>query len=265
MTAPEPRVALVTGAARGIGAAVARRLAAEGWRQVLVDGCRDDPALHYPLATPEELEATVDACGADVTVGVRADVRDQQALERAVSQAVERFGGLDAVVAAAGAIVGGLGWEIADDAWHAMIGVNLEGVWRTIRAAVPTMLRRPEPRCGRIVAVASAGGVRGLPRLAAYAAAKHGVIGLVRSLAAELAPAGITVNAVAPGSTDTAMLRASADIYGLSHPSEFGRHHLAPRLLDPDEVAAMVAWVCSVQATGVTGSVLPVDLGMTAR
>jgi NAD(P)-dependent dehydrogenase (short-subunit alcohol dehydrogenase family) len=115
------------------------------------------------------------------------------------------------------------------------------------------------------VAVSSAGGVVGLPLLAAYTAAKHGVVGLVRSLAAELGPHGITANAVAPGSTSTAMLDASAAVYDLGGTSEFATHHLLGRLLDPAEVAALVRWLCSEAAAGVTGALLPVDAGMTAR
>jgi NAD(P)-dependent dehydrogenase (short-subunit alcohol dehydrogenase family) len=113
--------------------------------------------------------------------------------------------------------------------------------------------------------VSSAGGVVGLPLLAAYTAAKHGVVGLVRSLAAELGPHGITANAVAPGSTSTAMLDASAAVYDLGATSEFATHHLLGRLLDPGEVAALVRWLCSEPAGGVTGALLPVDGGMTAR
>jgi NAD(P)-dependent dehydrogenase (short-subunit alcohol dehydrogenase family) len=146
-----------------------------------------------------------------------------------------------------------------------MIGVNLEGVWRLARAAVPCLLERPEPRTGRFVAVSSAGGSVGLPLLSAYVAAKHGVNGLVRSLAAELGPLGITANAVAPGSTTTAMLDASAVVYGLPDTIEFNEHHLLGRPLVPDEVAALVAWLCGTESGGVTGAVLPVDAGMTAR
>ena len=114
------------------------------------------------------------------------------------------------------------------------------------------------------MAVSSSGGTLGLPLLAAYAAAKHGVEGLVRSLAAELGPEGITANVVAPGSTAGAMLDASAAVYDLADPGEFATHHLLPRLLDPGEVAALVHWLCGADASAVTGAVLPVDAGMTA-
>jgi SDR family mycofactocin-dependent oxidoreductase len=179
---------------------------------------------------------------------------------------MSRFGGLDAALAVAGAIAGGPdAWEVSDELWDAMISINLEGPWRLARAAVPALLQRPAPRQGRFVAVASAGGLVGLPRLSAYCAAKAGVIGFVRALAAELGPHGITANAVAPGSTRTAMLDASAAVYDLDSPEEFAVHHLLARLLDPDEPAALLAWLCSTDSSAITGAVLPADAGMTAR
>ncbi|HEU5150388.1 MAG TPA: mycofactocin-coupled SDR family oxidoreductase [Iamia sp.] len=263
----EVPVAIVTGGARGIGAATARALAADGWRLVLVDRCADDPALRYPLATPAELDGVVADCGGpERAVGVVTDVRDQAGLDGAVAEAVARFGRLDAAVAAAGAITGGdPGWETDDGTWEAMIGINLEGVWRLARAAVPALRASAPPREGRFVAVASAGASVGLPLLTAYTAAKAGVVGLVRSLAAELAPEGITVNAVAPGSTDTSMLAASAEVYGLASVDEFAVHHLSQGLVTVDQVAALVAWLCGPTSGAVTGALLPVDAGMTAR
>jgi SDR family mycofactocin-dependent oxidoreductase len=260
MSAP---VALVTGAARGIGAATVRALAAAGWAVVASDACSgDDSPVGYPLATKAELDALCEESGA---TGVVADVRDQEALDAAVRVAVERHGGLDAAVAVAGVIAGGPpAWATDEQVWATQLDVNLSGVWRLARAAVPALLARPEPRRGRFVAVSSAAGVRGLPQLAAYSAAKHGVVGLVTSMAAELGPHGVTANVVCPGSTATAILDASAAVYGLADPAEFAQHHLLPRLLDPAEVAAAIAFLCSEAASGITGAVVPVDAGMGA-
>src|SRR5262249_26066916 len=143
--------------------------------------------------------------------------------------------------------------------------VNVEGVWRLARAAVPALLARPAPRHGRFVAISSMGGSVGLPMLTPYVAAKHAVNGVVRSLAAELGREGITANAGARASTTTAMLLASAVIYGLVDAEELTRQHLLGRALDPEEVAALVVWVCGESSSGVTGAVLPVDAGATAQ
>lgn len=259
--AADSRVALVTGAARGIGAAVVRALAADGWSVVAVDVCADNPAVGYPMGTREELDAV--AAAGDV-VPVVADVRDQAALHAAVATAERRFGGLDAAVAAAAVMAGGTPlWETTDAQWDALHEVGVRGVWHLARAAVPALLRRPEPRAGRFVALASAAGHRGLWHLAAYNAAKHGVVGLVRGLATDLRGSGVGAVAVSPGSTDTPMLAATADLYDLDV-REFAHHQLADRLLAAEEVAATVCWLCSPAASAVTGTVVHADGGFTA-
>jgi SDR family mycofactocin-dependent oxidoreductase len=255
-------VALITGAARGIGAASARALSAAGWSLVLVDRCADDPDLAYPLATPADLDAVVAAC--DEAVGVVGDVRSPADLASAVALARERFGGLDAAVASAGVIAGGTAaWDAPPTVWETQVGVNLTGVWNLAVATIPELLARTEPRQGRFVAVASAAGLIGNERLAAYNATKAGVLGLVRGLAADLAGTGVTANAVCPGSTRGPILDASAAIYDLDSAEDFAIHHLHRRLLEPDEVAAAIAFLCSPAASGLTGATVPVDAGMT--
>lgn len=259
---------LVTGAARGIGAAIARRLAVDGWSLVLLDRCEDDPALSYSLASPADLDGVVSACrdlGGE-TVGLVGDVRDIAAVSDAVATAVDVFGGLTAAVSAAGCLAGGRpAWETEPDEWSTVIGVNLNGVWNLARAAVPAILETPEPRHGRFVAVSSTAGTVGMPLLSAYVAAKHGVNGLIRSMAAELGERGVTANAVAPGSTLTKMLEASSIVYGLPDTDGLITQHLLRRPLEPSEVAELVGWICGPTSSGVTGAILPVDAGVTAQ
>jgi SDR family mycofactocin-dependent oxidoreductase len=257
-------VALVTGAARGIGAATVDALVAAGWQVLAVDRCRDVDGVPYAMATPGELDAVV-ARHPGRVLGLVGDARSAHDMALAVETALAQFGGVDAAVAAAGVIAGGAPlWETPDDVYDAVLSVNLLGVRRLFAAAVPALLERPEPRQGRLVAVASAAAHVGLLHLAAYSAAKHGVVGLVRGLAADLAGTGVTANAVCPGSTRTAMLEASARIYGLSSSEEFASHQPIGRLLDPSEPAALIAWLCSEAASGLTGAAVSVDGGMTS-
>ena len=252
------RTALVTGAARGIGAATVRRLAADGWAVLAVD-VAGDVGLPYAMGTKADLEALA---GPYVRPFV-ADVRDPQALTAAVAAAESEFGGLDAALAVAGVIGGGVPlWQMPDDEVHAVLDINLTGVVNLARVAVPALLRRPAPRTGRFLAVASAAATRGLPMLAAYCAAKAGVTGLIRALAVELGDTGVTANAVSPGSTDTPILAESARLYGLADATGFAAQQPMHRLLDPDEVAAVLAFLASEASSGMTGAVVPVDGGL---
>jgi SDR family mycofactocin-dependent oxidoreductase len=266
LTAPlaplTPRVALVTGAARGIGAATVAALAAAGWRVVATDRCADDPALPYPLGTRAELDAVVEAAGRQA-VAAEADTRDPDALAAAVRLAEERWGGLDAAVAAAGVIAGGVpAWQVPADREQAVLDIDLGGVLTLARVAVPALLRRPEPRRGRFLAVASAAATRGLPMLAAYCAAKAGVAGFIRALGAELGGTGVTANAVSPGSTATPILDESARLYDLPAAAAFAAQQPLGRLLDPAEVAAVLVFLAGDGASAMTGAVVPVDGGL---
>ncbi len=259
------RVAIVTGAARGIGAATVDALVNDGYRVVAVDRCRDLADIAYPMATPAELDAVVARHG-DAVLGLVGDVRSATDMSLAVDTAARHFGRLDAVVAAAGVIAGGVPlWEMSDAAWDAVWSVNVLGTRRLIEAAIPTMLLSTERSDGRVVAVASAAGQMGLRHLAAYSAAKHAVIGMIRGVAMDLAETGITANAVCPGSTRTPILDASARIYGLQSAEQFAEQMPIGRLLEANEPAAMIAWLCSPASSAATGAVFAVDGGMTVN
>jgi SDR family mycofactocin-dependent oxidoreductase len=257
-----PPVALVTGAARGVGAATVAALAAGGWRVIATDRCADDPALPYPLGTRADLDRVAGAAGGDVVAWV-ADARDPGALAAAVGEAERRWGGLDAAIAVAGVIAGGVpAWQFPAEQEAALLDINLGGVLNLARAAVPALLRRPVPRRGRFIAVASAAATRGLPMLAAYCASKAAVTGFIRALAAELGGTGVTANAVSPGSTATPVLDESARLYSLPAAESFASQQPLGRLLAPEEVAAVIAFLAGDGASGMTGAVVPVDGGL---
>jgi NAD(P)-dependent dehydrogenase (short-subunit alcohol dehydrogenase family) len=226
----------VTGGARGIGAATVDALVNEGYRVVVVDRCRDIPDVPYALATPADLDVVVQRHG-EAVLGLVGDVRSSTDMQLAVETATRHFGRLDAV-------------------WDAVWSVSVLGARRLIEAAAPTLIANGKDANGRIVAVASAAGRTGLVHLAAYSAAKHAVVGLVRGAAMDLAPYGVTVNAVSPGSTRTAILEASAAVYGLASSEEFASQQPLDRLLEPAEVASSIAWLCSPAASAINGGVL---------
>jgi NAD(P)-dependent dehydrogenase (short-subunit alcohol dehydrogenase family) len=298
MSLPQDRVALVTGAARGIGAATVAALAAAGWRVVAVDRCADDPDLPYALGTRADLEAVVAAAQATAVartgavlppgavpppdaanpagprfplgtpdpaaaaghavtgapagpagqlgsavpaaatvpgaagvwvIAAEADVRDPDALAAAVGLAEDYWGGLDAAVAAAGVIGGGVpAWQVPAAQEQAVLDIDLGGVLNLARVCV----------------------------------AKAGVAGYIRALAVELGGTGITANAVSPGSTDTPILAESARLYDLPGAGAFAAQQPLRRLIDPAEVAAVLAFLASDGASAMTGAIVPVDGGL---
>lgn len=258
------RVALVTGAARGIGAETVRTLCRDGYRVVAVDSCAGDDVqdgVAYALAARADLEV-VAAEFPDQVLARVADVRDRDALAAAAADGVEEFGQLDAVVAGAAVIAGGLPlWESPDSHLASQWDVDVRGVWNTAAATIPHLLAGPDPSGGRFVAIASAAGSHGLFHLAAYNTAKHAVIGLVRGLAADLVGTGVTACAVSPGSTRTRMLDATAALYGLADAEELASSQLLRRVLEPSEIAATIALCCSVEGAAMNGSVVSADGG----
>lgn len=261
------RVAIVTGAARGIGAETVLALADRGWAVLAVDCAADDPALPYGLGTENELLEVVSAARqrteADRVRPYVADVRDRSALRAAVDVAVDTWGGLDAALAVAGVIAGGAPlWEVPADQERAVLDVCLGGVLNLAHAAIPALLAQPEPRSGRFLAVASAAATKGLPQLAAYCAAKAGVAGLIRALGAELGGTGVTANAVSPGSTDTPILAETARLYGVGPATHFAAGQPLGRLLAPAEIASVLAFLAGADTGAITGTAVAVDGGL---
>ncbi len=260
---PERPFAVVTGSARGVGAAISIQLARDGFDLVLVDapGVDGKAALAYPLGTAQQLDAVATSCrehGATALV-VAGDVRDEQALFAAVG--LVPSGRLRAAVAVAGVIGSDqLAWEFTRAELDIDLDTNFHGVANLARATVPHLLTAPTG-LGRFVAVVSTAGETGLPRLAGYVASKHAALGYIRSLAADLGPLGVTANAVLPGSTRTALLERSARVYGLQDVEEFAPHQRLGRLVEPQEIANAVSWLCGPGASAVTGAAIRVDGG----
>lgn len=253
------KVALVTGATRGIGRAVSVRLAEEGAAVVAVD-----------LDGSDDTVKEIRALGGRA-VSFVADVRDQAALDAAVAGGVEEFGGLDIVCANAGLFSGiGSTWKLAEDDWSTVIDINLTGVWRTIKAALPPMVERDQG--GSLVLMNSVAGMRGVGKTAPYTVAKHGVIGLMRSLVNEVSDKGIRVNTVHPTAVDTPMINNPENykkmLPHLAEPTRedfeqsFAKYNAMPvAFVQPTDVANAVLWLASDEARYVTGVQLPVDAG----
>jgi NAD(P)-dependent dehydrogenase (short-subunit alcohol dehydrogenase family) len=247
------RHAVVTGGGRGIGLAIARRLASMGASLSLLG--RDRSRLYAAVQSLEG--ATVDAHACDVA--------DARSVSRAFAAIAAAGHAVSILVNNAGVARSAKATATDDALWDEALEVNLTGTWRCIRAALPSLL---EARAGRIVNVASTAGLVGYPYVAAYCASKHGVVGLTRALAAELARTEVTVNAVCPGYADTDIVAgAIANIVGKTgKTSAEARAALTARnpqqrLIDPDEVASVVAWLCLPQTRSITGQAIAVDGG----
>jgi SDR family mycofactocin-dependent oxidoreductase len=261
------KVALITGAARGQGRAHAVRLASEGADIIGVDICAPIASVPYPLATADDLAATVklvEDTGARI-VAKEADVRDRASLSEAVQEGVDELGRLDIVIANAGIAP----MQSGDDGWRDVIDVNLTGVYNTIKAAIPTLVKQAAG--GSIVLISSAAGLAGVGSPDAgsvgYAAAKHGVVGLMRVYANLLAKQNIRVNSIHPTGVETPMIDNDFTRGWLAKmaaesdsPGSMG-NALPVEVLQPEDIANAVAWLVSDQARYITGVTLPVDAG----
>ncbi|RZT84500.1 SDR family mycofactocin-dependent oxidoreductase [Pseudonocardia sediminis] len=269
----EGKVALITGAARGQGRSHAVRLAQEGADIIAVDMCADAKTVPYALGTRDDLAETarlVEELDRRVLTRV-ADVRDLGALESAVADGVTEFGHLDIVSANAGIGSFAPAWELSEETWQEMIDINLTGVWKTTKAAIPQMISQGTG--GSIVLTSSAAGLVAYGNLAHYTSAKHGVVGLMRVLAVELAQYGIRVNTVNPTTVDTDMLGNQA-IYSLFTGDENATREQAMEAfkglnampvpwVEPVDVSNAVLYLASDEARYVTGSTHVVDAGGT--
>ncbi|WP_054247299.1 mycofactocin-coupled SDR family oxidoreductase [Rhodococcus opacus] len=269
------RVVLVTGAARGIGRAQALRFAQEGADVVAVDLCGPVGTVVTPPASPEDLEETaklVRDTGRRI-VTAQVDVRDGTALAEAVTAAAGELGGLDFVCATAGITSSGAALDLDAETWQTMLDVNLTGVWQTGKAAAPHLIERGG---GAMILTSSIAGLRGLVGVAHYTAAKHGVVGLMRSLAKELAPHRVRVNSVHPTNVDTDMIQNDmvrrAFRPDLEHPTreEFAAAAVTMNMLsipwiEPVDVANAALFLASDEARYITSVALPVDAGSVSR
>jgi len=265
------KVAFVTGAARGQGRSHAVRLAQEGADIIAVDLCRQIDSVPYALGTAEDLAQTVKEVEAldRRIVATEADVRDGAALRAAVDAGVAELGRLDIVLANAGIFAIAMADDLDDEAWRNMIDTNLSGVWFTVKAALPHL-----GAGGAIVLTSSTAGLRPFPGFAHYVSAKHGVVGLTKTLALELAPRKIRVNSVHPTTVNTPMVQNQA-LYTLFSPDQPDRdgfaatstemHALPIPWIEVEDVSNAVLWLCSDEARYVTGATLSVDAGFVIK
>lgn len=268
MTLLEGKVAFITGAARGQGRNHAVRFAQQGADIIALDVCSpvsDD--VGYPASTPEDLAETarlVRAEGRDI-VTLIGDVRDQSALQAAVEAGTKRFGRLDIVVANAGISTWNRFWEMSEEQWTTMIDINLNGVWRTLKAAVPAMISGA--RGGSIIIVSSAAGIKAGPGTANYTAAKHGLVGLTKTAAIELGEFGIRVNSIHPGAVDTPMGQDANVGKLLAQYPRYVANYKWPlagmNKCSVDDVTEAVLYLAGDRARTLTGSQLVLDLGIT--
>jgi len=262
------KVAFITGAARGQGRAHAIRLAEEGADLILVDVAAKPTETDYRAATPEELAETVAAVEKldRRVVHAIADVRDLGALEALVARGVADLGRLDIVVANAGICTWGRFWEMSPQRWQDMIDINLTGVYNTLRAAAPAMIAAGHG--GSIIAISSVAGIKSLPGQAHYSAAKHGVVGLVKTAAIELAPYRIRVNSVHPWGVRTPMGEMGEDGQRIfsdnpSYAASMGEILTDPPISEPEDIANAVLFLASDESRTITGTQLTVDHGAT--
>jgi (+)-trans-carveol dehydrogenase len=269
----EGKVAFITGAARGQGRSHAVRLAQEGADIIAIDICKQIDSVRIPLSTPEDLAET-----ADLVKGhnrriytAEVDVRDYDAMKAAVDAGVEQLGRLDIIVANAGIGNGGATLDKTGERdWTDMIDVNLGGVWKTVKAGVPHILAGG--RGGSIILTSSVGGLKAYPHTGHYVAAKHGVVGLMRTFAVELGQHNIRVNSVHPTNVNTPLFMNEGTMKlfrpDLQNPGPDDMavvaqmmHVLPTGWVEPEDISNAVLFLASDEARYITGVTLPIDAG----
>lgn len=261
------KVAVITGGARGQGRSHAVTLAREGADIVICDIAAQIDTVPYPMATLEDLEETKRMVE-DLDrrcVAVRADVRDGAQMQAVAERAMSEFGRIDILLANAGiaGFASGGSWELTDEQWRDMIDTNLTGVWQSCKAVIPHMI--DGGRGGSIVITSSTAGLKGFAGTGHYVAAKHGVVGLMRTLAIELAPHNIRVNTVHPTGVNTPMVVNEAMAQLLADNPSAISNLLPVELLEPVDISNAILWLVSDDARYVTGVTLPVDAGFTIQ
>jgi (+)-trans-carveol dehydrogenase len=272
----EGKVAFITGAARGQGRSHAIRLAQEGADIIAVDLCRQVGTVPYPMSTPDDLAQTVKEVEAldRRIVATQADVRDYDALKAAVDDGVAQLGRLDIVSGNAGIFSTGPLEDLTDESWRDMIDINLTGVWHTAKAAIGHL--KAGGRGGSIILTSSAAGLMGFGNAGHYVSAKHGVVGLMRTLALELAPDNIRVNSLHPTNVDTDMIQNEA-MYKLfapdkDHPTKADFEPLSRDMqllpipwVQAIDISNALLFLASDEARYITGVTLPVDAGVLTK
>jgi (+)-trans-carveol dehydrogenase len=272
----EGKVAFITGAARGQGRSHAIRLAQEGADIIAIDLCAQVDSVPYPMSTPDHLAQTVREVEAldRRIVATQADVRDYGAVKAALDAGVAELGRLDIVAANAGISSVGRAEELPEQTWQDMIDINLTGVWHAAKAAIPHL--KAGGRGGSIIITSSAAGLMAMENIGHYVTAKHGLVGLMRTLALELAPDSIRVNSLHPTTVNTAMIQ-NAPTYALFRPdlenptaedaaeSLLTLNALPVKWVEPIDISNALLFLASDEARYITGVTLPIDAGCVIK
>lgn len=271
------KVAFISGLARGQGRAHALRLAREGADIAGFDVLEDNPSASYPLATQDDLDQTVhlvEKTGRRC-LAYRADARDRAAVDDVVARVLADLGHVDIVIANAGIASKGMPyWEIPPDMWRDIVDVDLTGVWNTVSAVTPAMIEAGNG--GSMILTASGAGIKSAPNIAAYNSAKHGVVGLMKTMALDVAPYRIRVNALCPSTVATPMIM-NERLYRLFRPDLDAptvedalpaleeMHLIQAPWVEADDISSFVLWLASDESWFVTGVTMPLDLGLNIK